>query len=342
VKPHTVLRLMNVSYLSELKKCVICGWKCNVNRLSGERGVCRVGVPEIAYTSYAYVLKSYSVTLLGCCFRCMYCNAYRISQYPDAGWLYRGYSPPEHVAAEVQRALETATAQKIGVRGLSFTGGEASIHIPYLEAVVAKTKETVPDLRVGVATNGFATSQTLKRLLAIATYINFEIKAFDDSVHQLLTGASVKPVLRNAEFVLSRYPEKIRVIRSVVVPDITDAEVLKVAEFIKDINPSIHFRLIGFRPSYMLYYHPGPTKRSMEKLVRSCKDLGLKNVDYSGYYPVTPSMKELHAGATSLQLAANYLKLAGCLSEPRNCGSCAVKHHCAATLMEPWLAKRPN
>jgi pyruvate formate lyase activating enzyme len=272
----------------------------------------------------------------------MYCNAYRISQYPDAGWLYRGYSPPERVAAEVQRALETDTAQKIGVRGLSFTGGEASIHLPYLEAVVEKTKEVVPDLTVGVATNGFVTSHTLKRLLTIATYLNFEIKAFDDSVHQLLTGASVKPVLRNAEFVMSRHPEKIRVIRSVVVPRITDGEVLKIAEFINDIDPCIHFRLIGFRPSYMLYYHPGPTKRLMERLVRFSKELGLKNVDYSGYYPITSAPRERYARTTSQQLAAKYLKLAGCITEPRNCGSCAVKHRCAATLMEPWLAKRSD
>jgi hypothetical protein len=80
----------------------------------------------------------------------------------------------------------------------------------------------------------------------------------------------------------------------------------------------------------------------MEKLVRSCKELGLKNVDYSGYYPITATTKEPYARATSQQLARKYLKLAGCLTESRNCGSCAVRDRCAATLMEPWLARRPN
>lgn len=266
---------MDTSYLYALKNCALCEWKCNVDRLNGERGVCRVGLPEIAYTSFAQVLKSYSITFLGCCFRCIYCNAYRISQYPDAGWLYRGYSEPENVATEVRRALDTKTAQEIGIHRLSFTGGEASIHIPYLEAAVDKTKEVIPDVAVGVATNGFSTPHTLKRLLAIASYLNFEIKAFDDSVHGLLTGAPVKPVLRNVEFVMTRHSGKIRVIRSVVVPGITDAEVPKIAEFIRDTNPDIRYRLIGFRPSYILYYHPGPPKRMMEKLVRSCKDLGI-------------------------------------------------------------------
>ncbi len=258
------------------------------------------------------------------------------------GWLYRGYSEPENVATEVRRALDTKTAQEIGIHRLSFTGGEASIHIPYLEAAVDKTKEVIPDVAVGVATNGFSTPHTLKRLLAIASYLNFEIKAFDDSVHGLLTGAPVKPVLRNAEFVMTRHSEKIRVIRSVVVPGITDAEVPKIAEFIRDTNPDIRYRLIGFRPSYILYYHPGPPKRMMEKLVRSCKDLGLKNVDFSGYYPTIRSRKGLHVGATPQQLAANYLRLAGCVTVPRDCGSCAVKNNCTASLMEPWMVKRSS
>ena len=131
---------MDANYLDELKKCTICEWKCNVDRLSGEKGICRIGLPEIAYTSFAYVLKSYSITFLGCCFRCIYCNAYRISQYPDAGWLYRGYSEPENVAAEIQRALSTPTAQTIGVHRLSFTGGEPSLRLPYLEALVNKNE----------------------------------------------------------------------------------------------------------------------------------------------------------------------------------------------------------
>jgi len=110
---------------------------------------------------------------------------------------------------------------------------------------------------MGLATNGFSTLDTLKRLMAIATYINFEIKAFDYSVHELLTGAPVEPVLRNAELIMMQHPEKIRVIRTVIIPGITDAQVLKIAEFIKDINRDIRYRLVGFRPSFILYYHPG-------------------------------------------------------------------------------------
>jgi pyruvate formate lyase activating enzyme len=330
---------MRLHYLNELRACTLCEWRCNVNRLNGERGVCRVGIPEIAYTSFAYVLKSYSITFLGCCFRCIYCNAYRISQYPDAGWRYRGYSEPEEVADEVHTALGTPLAQEIGIHRLSFTGGEPSLHTPYLEAVVGRTREVVPGIEVGIATNGFSTHHTLKRLMAIASYFNFEIKAFDDAVHEALTGAPVEPVLRNAEFIAAKNPEKIRVLRTVVVPGITDTQVPQIAEFIKDIDPVIPYRLIGFRPSFILYYHPGPSKRTMQRLVKTCRDIGLKNVDFSGYYPANTAVKSKHRRADAAQVAAMYLRLAGCPTNPRNCGKCTLKDGCKATLMEPWLVK---
>ena len=43
------------------------------------------------------------------------------------------------------------------------------------------------------------TEESFERVLAIATSVTFDIKAFDDEVHRTLTGASVDPVLRNAE-----------------------------------------------------------------------------------------------------------------------------------------------
>lgn len=82
------------AYLKDLKNCQLCPWKCGVNRLDGEKGVCRMGLPEVAYTGLTPVLQSYSITLLGCSFCCIYCNAYRISHYPDSGWKYRGFVEP--------------------------------------------------------------------------------------------------------------------------------------------------------------------------------------------------------------------------------------------------------
>lgn len=326
---------MDIEYLKELKNCQLCPWNCKVNRLEGERGVCRVGFPEVAYTGLTQVLKSYSVTMLGCSFRCIYCNAYRLSQYPDSGWRYRGYVEPDVLVREALAELETPFAQSIGIKKLSFTGGEPSIHTPYLEKVTTIMKRRIPELDVGLATNGFSTPKNMKRLAEMSSYINFEIKALDSEVHQAITGALAEPVLENAKWLAKTHPEKIRVFRTVVIPGINDSQILKIAQFIKDIDPSLPYRLVGFRPHYMLYYHPAPSQDFMQKLVESCQKLGLERVDYSGYYH-SGNLMAIYSDKKGLKTSYNYLNQAGCYRKPRNCGSCPEKHHCPAILLEPW------
>lgn len=312
--------------MMDFKNCKLCEWRCGVNRLEGETGICNVGLPEVAYTSLAYILKSYSITFLGCSFKCLYCNAYRISQYPDTGWIYRGYIEPEKMARETLEHLESPLARNIGAYRLSFTGGEPTIHTPYLEELVGKIRRFSPSIEVGIATNGFPTMKTFKRILRIADFINFEIKAFNDEVHRNLTGAPSEPVLRNAAYLAEKAPEKVRTFRTVVIPRITDKEVPRIAEFLAEINEEIPYRLVGFRPNFVLYYHSGPSKGLMEDLVKECEKKGLKNVDYSGYYPLKAKDPDY------------YLKKLGC-PLPRNCGECRFKDECKSILMEPWLFK---
>lgn len=326
---------MNLEYLNDLKRCQLCSWNCKVNRLEGERGVCRAEIPEIAYTGLTPVLKSYSVTLLSCSFRCIYCNAYRISQYPDSGWIYRGYVEPDNLVREALEAFETSFARNIGVKKFSFTGGEPSIHTPYLEEVTSRMKEKIPELEIGIATNGFSALKTMKRMAKLSSYINFEIKAFDDEIHQAITGAPAEPVLRNAEWLARKHPEKIRVFRTVVIPSINDSQIPKIAQFIRDIDPNLPYRLVGFRPHFMLYYHPAPSKGFMQEFVELCKKQGLEKVDYSGYYP-SGNIYMTHKDKKGIKMLYNYLNNVGCYRRPRNCGLCPEKNHCPAIILEPW------
>ncbi|NYB52126.1 MAG: radical SAM protein [Methanobacteriaceae archaeon] len=324
----------NHGYLKDLEKCQLCPWKCGVNRLRGERGVCRVLKPEIAYTGLTQVLKTFAVTLPGCSFKCIYCNAYRLSQYPDSGWIYRGHVKPHELAQEALEGFQTSFAQKMGVKKLSFTGGEPSIHTPYLEEVVINMREQIPDLEVGLATNGFCTHHTMKRLARISSYINFEIKALEMELHQAITGAPSKPVLENARWLASENLEKIRVFRTVVIPGINDGEIPKIASFIQEIDPDIPYRLVGFRPHFMLYYHPAPTRDYMQKLVKECQKIGLNNVDYSGYYP--GNLIRDSSLKNGLKNTYHILNQAGCYRHPRSCGDCPENTSCPAIVLEPW------
>ena len=332
-------------WLKAFENCKLCSWECGVNRLGGEPGVCGVGVPEVAYCNLAQVLRSYSVTMLGCNFKCIYCNAYRLSQYPDSGWFYRGYVPPEELASEAIQRIESHEGRAMGVDKMSFTGGEPTIHLPYIKAVVEHAREKMPGMGVGFATNGFMSLDTLRQVIQFCSYITFEIKAFNDDTHRALTGAPVEPVLRNAEYLMRNGRDRIRAFRTIVIPGINDEEIEDIAEFIASIDPTVPLRIIPFRPNYILYYHPGPTMARMEEIGREVsKKSGLENVWWGGYYPMEISKRVIetarslksmkHEGA---KLALAYSRLAGCISSSRNCGECPSRANCPAALKEPWL-----
>ncbi len=331
--------------MEEFKNCKLCSWECGVNRLEGETGVCGVGVPEVAYCNLAQVLRSYSVTMLGCNFKCIYCNAYRISQYPSTGWFYRGYVEAPALASEAIQRIKSKMGREMGVNKLSFTGGEPTIHFPYIKKVVELVRAEMPGIGVGFATNGFMSVKTLQQVIEICSYVTFEIKAFNDDTHRAVTGAPVEPVLRNAEYLIKNGRSKIRAFRTIVIPGINDDEIEDIAEFIASIDPTVPLRIIPFRPNYILYYHPGPTRERMEEIGRAVSARsGLENVWWGGYYPVESARRAVetaqslegmqHRGA---KLALAYSRLAGCISTTRNCGECPLRANCPAGLKEPWL-----
>lgn len=324
------------------KNCNLCEWNCGVNRLEGELGVCGAGMPEIAYCNLAQVLQSYSVTMLGCNFKCIYCNAYRLSQYPGSGWFYRGYVSPLELASEAIYRINSREGRAMGVDKISFTGGEPTIHLPYIKNVVEEARKKMLGLGVGFATNGFASLGSLKQIIDLCSYVTFEIKAFNDDTHRAITGAPVEPVLRNAEYLIRNGRDKIRAFRTVVIPGINDNEIVEIAEFLAAIDPSVPLRIIPFRPNYILYYHPGPTKARMYEIGKAVLKTGLEDVWWSGYYPVDVStrVKEIAKGLKGTEgakVAFAYSRLAGCINEDRNCGECPKKLNCPEGLKEPWL-----
>jgi pyruvate formate lyase activating enzyme len=330
---------MMVSY----QRCELCEWRCGVNRLEGERGICRVGYPEVAALSCSETLRSISVTMLGCCYRCLHCNAYRISQYPDPLWWYGRVVSP---SALVDEALDhIRSTPDLIIDKISFTGGDPAIHLPYIEEVAEVLKARGIPLGIGFATAGYSTPEAMERIAQVCTSITLEIKAFDDPVHRALTGAPSGPVLRNAAYLADTVPDKIRVFRSVVIPGITDGQIPAIARYIAELDPSIPYRLVGFRPNFVLYYHPGPSRDLMEYLADTCRRAGLTDVAWSGYYPGSvpqdvkrqqQALQERYAGHPEAGCAAAYVQSLGCPTHPRDCGACPLSNRCPATLREPW------
>jgi pyruvate formate lyase activating enzyme len=323
---------MMPDYLHELENCCLCEWRCGVDRLVGERGVCRIGIPEVAAAMlHPAPPASYTVFLAGCNFKCLNCQNWEIAHYPDTREPIRGFVDPGSMAEEALAAIQSVKGRVIGADRIFFSGGSPDPSLPYVEEVVREARKRDSRVKVNYDTNGFMTQESLARVLTISTSITYDIKAYHDDVHRALTGAPVAPVLRNAAEIARTAPEKLWEIRFLVIPGITVDEVGPVAAFIADINHTIPFNLLAFRPNFILEHHPPAIQYLMEEAVREARAAGLTNVRVHGYPGVTGerpkdrSSPEREGGAV---LARSIAERAGCPADFRDCGSCRLQQNC--------------
>lgn len=123
-----------------MESCVLCEHRCRVNRMAGQRGICKAGKELVVssmfdhYGEEAELVPSFTVFTLGCSFRCLHCQNYSISQ-----WLERGEEmSPEEVAKNVDQA------RKNGSRNLNCVGGNPDQYLyPWLR-VFSKLRENIP------------------------------------------------------------------------------------------------------------------------------------------------------------------------------------------------------
>jgi pyruvate formate lyase activating enzyme len=332
----------SASYLDELRDCHLCEHRCGVNRLDEERGVCRVGVPEVASAQlHPAPPESYTVFMAGCNYKCVGCQNWTISQYPDNGLLMRGYIEPAELAAECVAALNSPAGRRMGADRIFFSGGEATIHLPYIEEVVREARTIDPQVKVNFDTNGFMTEESLRRVLGFTTSITFDIKAYREETHRALTGAPSAPVLRNAEIVGREAPEKLWEYRILVIPYMNENEIEHICRFVAEINTDLPVNFLAFRPNFLAENHPGASAALMERCVATARSCGLKDVSWSGYTSlpgrVEPPVEELRGKYDNAEalIAASYAFSAGCGTHPRDCTHCSAREACPVKRYEP-------
>lgn len=335
-------------YLRELESCELCEWRCGVNRLAGELGVCRMTTPLVASCQlHPAPPQSYTIFLAGCNFRCLGCQNNTIAHYPDQEYaVLEGFVDPKLLARESLMMIRSPMGRLIRADRIFFSGGEPTIHLPYVEEVVRRARETDPEAKVNFDTNGFMTKESLRRVISFATSITFDIKAYSDEVHRAVTGAPVEPVLRNAEIVAREARDRLWEFRILVTPGIVDEEeVSAICEFIASIDPSLPVCFLAFRPNFALDRYWGAPFPLMERCVEIAAKCGLENVHWSGH-PGIRGLKEEDLAPYEQRASKIYSRrgavragalamMAGCVTHPRSCGSCSDKHSCALKKYQP-------
>lgn len=140
-----------------LADCRLCAHHCGVNRLGGDRGLCHAGAEarffcaQTEVTDELELIPTFAIALSGCDLRCDFCITGRESWDPNAG---SGFDAAG--MAEKARA-----ALKNGARTIMVLGGEPTIHLPSVMALVAELPDTA---RLVWKTNAHGSAQA-RRLL---------------------------------------------------------------------------------------------------------------------------------------------------------------------------------
>ncbi|UCD32033.1 MAG: radical SAM protein [Desulfobacterales bacterium] len=324
-----------MDYLKDLATCELCEHRCKVNRLADETGICRVTIPIVASAAlHPAPPASYTVFMAGCNFKCLHCQNWTISQYPDNGFRQRGYEDPYTLAVECIDHLNSASAGRIQADRIFFSGGEPTIHLPYIEQVVAEAVKINPAVKINFDTNGYMTHESLLRVLAFTTSITYDLKAYDDKLHFALTGVSSRPVLRNAGYIGNHAKNKLWEYRIVVIPKINEDEIKPLCKFIAQIDSSLPVCFLAFRPNFALENHIGADRALMNQCVEIARGAGLKNVYWSGYTGIAGTVAQVADAISkknapeSAKIASTYAYLAGCQTHIRNCLTCNTNQAC--------------
>jgi len=301
-----------------------------------------MGAPEVASrTLHPAPPESYTIFTAGCNFKCLHCQNWTISQYPDNSMLVDGYVAAEDLALESVRMLDSRAGRSMGADRIFFSGGEPSLHLPYIEKVVKEARKLRAGCLVNFDTNGFLTENSLRRVLEFSTSLTFDLKAFFDDTHRALTGAPVAPVLRNAEIVAREAPEKLWEFRIVVIPGVNEDDMEPLCRFLAGISKDLPVCFLAFRPNFVLDRCCGSSRELMTRTLETAWEKGLGRATWAGMTDISGTSHRIaqDLGASyrieGARTAAAYALEKGCRTHPRDCRKCLSQGSCPLKLYRP-------
>lgn len=199
---------------------------------------------------------TFSISTIGCNFRCLFCQNYHISQTnisqinasqtKDSKYLGNLNFNLKHITPEEVVAEAEATACK----SLAYTYNEPAIFLEFVRdvAVLAKKK----NLKNLLVTNGYFSEESLSFISDVVDAMNIDLKSFKDEFYTKICGAKLQPVL---DTIKRAYEKGIHIeLTTLVIPgeNDTDSEFEKIAKFIAGIDKNIPWHISRFFPMYKM------------------------------------------------------------------------------------------
>lgn len=275
--------------------CRLCAHQCRIE--DGRRGLCQVreNLGGVLYSLvYGRLVSentdpiekkplfhllpgslSYSISTVGCNFRCRHCQNYGISQHPGS---YGGTIPgPERSPAQVVTA-----ARKNNCASISYTYVEPTIFYEFaLDTARLAQDQGLKNIFVS---NGYTDQEATREIAPVLTANNIDLKSFSDTFYREVCGARLRPVLETIRLMkeLGVWVE----ITTLIIPGWNDGdeELEAIANFIRSIDPSMPWHVTRFHPTYKMTDRPPTPVATLKKAREIGHAAGLKFV-YTGNLP---------------------------------------------------------
>ncbi len=163
------------------------------------------------------------------------------------------------------------------INGITISGGECTIQYEFIIELFRMLKEDTK-LSTFIDTNGYVDSKIFYRLCQVTDGFMFDLKTLDAERHVSLTGLDNGLIITNM-----REASQLGLlyeVRTVIIEDFTQEKkaIIKIADFIKQLNEYTIFKLIPFRPygvrTYLANYPPTDLKTYKNLYNEAFKILG--------------------------------------------------------------------
>lgn len=276
-------------------KCNLCSHRCLIKE--GKRGICGVrenqegvlyslvhGRPIATHVDpiekkplyhFQPGTRSFSLSTVGCNFRCLFCQNADISQMPRENKRIAGDSvSPEKIVE---------TAKLYNCSSISYTYTEPTIFFEYAYDIgVLAHRAGIKNVFVS---NGYMTREALEEYYPNLDAANIDLKAFRDSFYKDLCGAKLQPVLDSLK-TLKKQGVWVEV-TTLIIPGQNDdpQELRDIARFISsELGSDTPWHISRFHPTYKLTTAPVTPKETIHRARAIGLEEGLQYV-YSGNIP---------------------------------------------------------
>ncbi len=279
IKPDVVYSLLDLKYdiaKELLKSCVFCERRCRADRAEGKLGWCRVGADSRVATMFEHwgeermLVPSGTIFFSGCTWRCVYCQNWDISQFPERGTVMNGEEIANWIDAEAKAGR---------IINANFVGGEPT---PNLHTIIDTARHMKSPTPIIWNSNMYMSEETNDLLEGVVDLYLADFRYGNDECAMRLSSVPnyMATMKRNFERT-SKDAEMI--VRILVLPNHIECCARNILKWIGENIPNrVYVNLMSqYRPEYKAMEHPEIARRLYsEEYGRAVKYLKEARIKY--------------------------------------------------------------